>query len=101
MVVDGVVSDASVAFGGMAATPRRARATEAALVGLVLDDPSTWTPALAALGDDFQPISDMRASAGYRLDVARSLLTKALAEVGGTRTAETRLVGRRENVDAA
>jgi xanthine dehydrogenase small subunit len=101
MVVDGVVSDASVAFGGMAATPRRARATEEALVGLVLDDPSTWTPALAALGDDFQPISDMRASAGYRLDVARSLLTKALAEVGGTQTAETRLVGRRESVDAA
>jgi xanthine dehydrogenase small subunit len=100
MVVDGVVSDASVAFGGMAATPRRARATEEALVGLVLDDPATWTPALAALGDDFQPISDMRASAGYRLDVARSLLTKALAEIGGTQTAETRLVGRRESVDA-
>ena len=100
-VVDGVVADARIAFGGMAATPRRASATEEALIGLVLDDATTWTPVLEALSEDFQPISDMRASAGYRLDVARSLLTKALAEVGGTQTSETRLVGRRESVDAA
>jgi xanthine dehydrogenase small subunit len=100
-VADGIVSEASVAFGGMAATPRRAQATEEALVGLVLDDPVSWTPALEALAADYQPISDMRASAAYRLDVARSLLTKALAEVAGTPTAETRLIGLRESADAA
>jgi xanthine dehydrogenase small subunit len=93
----GRVAAARLACGGMAATPKRGRATEAALVGVDLADPTTWAPVLAALADDFTPLSDMRASAAYRLAGARGLLTRALAEIAGADPAETRLM---EAVDA-
>jgi xanthine dehydrogenase small subunit len=96
----GRVTAARVAFGGMAATPRRAGATEAALAGADLADPANWGPALAALDGDFTPIDDHRASARYRRDVARALLRKALMEIGGTATHLTRVVGIREVVHA-
>ena len=86
------VAEARLAFGGMAATPKRAAHAEAAIQG------RPWTEAtveagMAALGQDFQPISDMRASAGYRLAVARNLLRRLHVET--TATAATRLVGER------
>jgi xanthine dehydrogenase small subunit len=86
------VAEARLAFGGMAATPKRAAHAEAAIVG------RPWTEAaveagMAALGQDFQPISDMRASAGYRLAVARNLLRRLHLETTGT--AATRIVGER------
>ena len=37
----------------------------------------------------------MRASAGYRLKAAQSLLAKALIEIAGAPTAQTRVFGRR------
>jgi xanthine dehydrogenase small subunit len=83
------IAGARVAFGGMAATPRRAAKAEAALVSADLDDPSTWPAAI----EDFQPIGDMRASARYRRDVASGLLRKALSEIAGHD--ETRVVGKR------
>ena len=92
-----VISAARVAFGGMAATPKRAAATETALSGVSLDAPATWDKAIAALTSDFQPIGDMRASAAYRMDVAQGLLKKALMEVAGTSDA-TRVVGQRQAV---
>jgi xanthine dehydrogenase small subunit len=75
----GKVADARIAFGGMAATPRRATACEAALTG------QPWTEATVragaeALAQDFQPIDDMRASAAYRLQAAKNLLLKAWLE---------------------
>ena len=78
-VEDGRVRSARIAFGGMAATPKRAMAAEAALVG------QPWTEASAreaarALAKDFQPISDLRASAGYRLAAAGALLVKTVLE---------------------
>jgi xanthine dehydrogenase small subunit len=82
-----------IAFGGMAATPRRASATEEALAGASLEQPASWESATAALSRDFQPISDMRASAAYRIEVAQGLLRKALMEVAGA--AATRVVGER------
>ena len=82
-IAGGVITGARVAFGGMAATPKRAPATEAALIGASLVDQTTWGAALEALGDDYQPIGDMRASARYRTATARALLTKALIEIGG------------------
>ena len=85
---------ARVAFGGMAATPKRAVATEAALAGTSLDDSVSWTKAIAALGQDFQPIADMRASAAYRGEVAQNLLRKALIEIAGEAGA-TRITGSR------
>jgi xanthine dehydrogenase small subunit len=82
-VGEGVVRAARVAFGGMAATPKRAPLTEAALIGARLDARGSWDAALDALARDYQPISDMRASARYRGEIARALLTKALIEIGG------------------
>ncbi len=72
--VDGVVS-ARIGFGGMAATPMRARQAEAALIGNALDQAATEA-AVRALNDDFSPLTDMRASAGYRLQVAGNLLRR-------------------------
>ena len=89
------VTGARVAFGGMAATPKRAAATEAALKSLRLDDPDDWEAACEALAMDFQPIDDMRASARYRLETAQALLRKALHEAGGEASAATRILGLR------
>jgi xanthine dehydrogenase small subunit len=86
----GVVTDARIAFGGMAGTPRRARACEAALVG------QPWTEAtvgagMAALDTDYAPMSDMRASAAYRSLTARNMLRKVFLESQDP-SAETRIV---------
>ena len=91
------IASARIAFGGMAATPKRAVKAEAALAGASLDDAATWSGAVAALADDYQPITDMRASAAYRIDVAQGLLRKALVEVAG-RDADTRVIGARLEV---
>ena len=90
-VEDGVVKSARIAFGGMAATPKRATAAEAAMTGKPWTE-ATVDAAREALAEDFQPISDMRASAGYRLAVARNLLTRHFIETTVPETA-TRLVG--------
>ena len=92
----GRVAGARIAFGGMAATPKRALATESAVVGLRLRDPAPWWAAAEALAEDFSPIDDHRASARYRLRVARSLLLKASMEIAGRPTSETRITGFRE-----
>jgi xanthine dehydrogenase small subunit len=75
----GKVTDARIAFGGMAATPKRAVATEAALTGQPWTEAAVRTAA-EALARDFQPIDDMRASAAYRLQAAKNLLIKAWLE---------------------
>jgi xanthine dehydrogenase small subunit len=94
------IQSARIAFGGMAATPKRASHAEGALAGANLADDTSWVPALTALATDFTPITDQRASAGYRRDVARALLQKALIEIGGTPTRHTRIVGTRDTADA-
>ena len=89
--VDGeTIAEARVAFGGMAATPKRALATEAALHGLNLQDSAAREAAVAALRSDFAPIDDMRASGAYRARVAGNLLRKALIEAAGEPLARTR-----------
>ena len=90
------IASARMAFGGMAATPKRAAEAEAALVGASLDQHASWEPAIGALARDFAPISDMRASASYRMEVAQGLLRKALMEIAGAAT--TRVVGERKAV---
>lgn len=69
----GRLRDVRLAFGGMAATPRRAIQAEAALEGKLLCEAVVHS-AMAALEADFTPISDMRASARYRLLVAKNFL---------------------------
>jgi len=64
---------ARIAFGGMAATPRRAAAAEGALTGQPWCE-DTVRAAMAALDADYTPQTDLRASADYRRRVARNLL---------------------------
>ncbi len=73
----GTVTEARLAFGGMAAVPKRAAAAEAALVGKPLS-PETRRAAIEALQRDFSPIDDMRASAAYRSRMAGVLLERFL-----------------------
>jgi xanthine dehydrogenase small subunit len=72
---DGIVQEARLGFGGMAAIPARASKLEAALVGQRWSEDSVQA-ALPALAEDFTPIDDMRASAQYRLRVAGNLLRR-------------------------
>lgn len=74
-VRDGVVVDARLAFGGMAAVPKRASNAEKALVG------RPWTletceAAIRALGTDFEPLTDLRATQAYRLEAGGGLLRR-------------------------
>jgi xanthine dehydrogenase small subunit len=87
LTLDGkTVTDACIAFGGMAATPKRAAAAEQAVTGKAFDEASVEA-ACVALATDFAPIDDMRASAAYRMASAQNLLRRALAEWrGGTGT---------------
>ena len=79
---DGMITDARLAFGGMAATPKRAEAAEAALIGQPFDKPAL-DAAAEALTQDFTPLSDMRASAAYRMRAAQNLLHRFWAESQG------------------
>ena len=79
---DGRIHEARVAFGGMAAIPKRAAATEAALRGKAWSADAVRAAA-DALRRDFAPIDDMRASAAYRRRAAVALLERFHAETAG------------------
>ncbi|MGA2291216.1 xanthine dehydrogenase small subunit [Bradyrhizobium sp.] len=98
---DGRITSARIAYGGMAGVPRRAIAVERQLVGAALHDIGAWRSAAARVAEDFTPLTDLRASSEYRLQVARNILIKALAEIAGASSRMTRVAGRRESVDAA
>jgi len=72
---DGTITDSRIAFGGMAATPIRARHAEAQLNGVAFNEESVYK-AQQAMAEELSPISDARASAGYRLQVAQNLLQR-------------------------
>ena len=80
---DGTVASVRVAYGGMAATPKRASAVEAALLGQPWTQASVET-ALADYEKDFSPLTDMRATAAYRALVAKNLLLRFFMETTGT-----------------
>lgn len=79
------IETARIAFGGMAGIPKRARAFEAALIGQPFTE-AAITAALPALAQDFTPMSDMRASAAYRLEAAQAMALRYLREAMGERT---------------
>lgn len=86
----GVVRDARIGCGGVAATPVRARRTEALLVS------HPWTHANAeraasALSEEFAPIDDLRASAGYRRRILGNLLRRCWLEMAGPPGTPTRV----------
>jgi xanthine dehydrogenase small subunit len=72
---DGVVKQARIAFGGMAATPKRAARAEAALAGRAWTE-AALKEAMAALAQDYAPLSDMRATNAYRMQGAQNLLRR-------------------------
>ncbi|MEI5681136.1 MULTISPECIES: xanthine dehydrogenase small subunit [unclassified Mesorhizobium] len=79
---DGTVASIRIAYGGMAATPKRAKAVEVALTG------KPWTEAaveaaMTKYAEDFTPLTDMRATAEYRMLAARNLLMRFFAESQG------------------
>ena len=87
----GRISEARLAYGGMAGIPKRAKAAEAALLGRFWDEAAV-AAAIAALAQDFTPLTDMRASATYRLKVAGNLLRRFLIETTAPETS-TRVAG--------
>ena len=69
------LSNVRIAFGGMAATPKRAQNAEMALNYQTWNEASL-NAAMNALAKDYAPLSDMRASAGYRVQTAQNLLRR-------------------------
>ncbi|HEX4112165.1 MAG TPA: xanthine dehydrogenase small subunit [Stellaceae bacterium] len=88
----GRVAHIRIGFGGMAAVPKRAFHAEAALHGQVWNEANA-SAAMRAMERDFQPLTDMRASADYRLKVARNLLLKFFLETAG-KPGATRVIKR-------
>jgi xanthine dehydrogenase small subunit len=84
-VTDGVVTEARIAFGGMAGTPHRATHVETALIGQAWTQ-ATMDTAAASFANDYTPMSDMRASAAYRTEIAQNLLHRYFADRSGQAT---------------
>jgi xanthine dehydrogenase small subunit len=81
---DGTVADIRIAYGGMAATPKRATTVEKALIGKAWNE-ATVEAAMAEYAEDFTPLTDMRASAEYRALAAKNLLLRFYVETTGTK----------------
>jgi xanthine dehydrogenase small subunit len=79
----GVVTDVSIAFGGMAEIPKRAQHCEAALINQPWNQ-ATVDQAMTAMESDYQPIDDFRATAEYRLQVSQNLLQRLFYETDGS-----------------
>ncbi|YBV98176.1 xanthine dehydrogenase small subunit [Phyllobacteriaceae bacterium JZ32] len=79
---DGIVISARIAFGGMAAIPKRVREAEAALIGRQLAEEAGRACA-AAIRDAFSPLSDWRGSAQYRRMVASNLAERFRRDLSG------------------
>jgi xanthine dehydrogenase small subunit len=84
-VENDTITSACIAFGGMAGTPKRAALAEAALLGQPWSSNTIETAAIA-LADDFQPMSDMRASAAYRMEAAQGQLRRYFDDLNGKQT---------------
>jgi xanthine dehydrogenase small subunit len=78
-IENGVVQNVRIAYGGVAAIPKRAPLTERALLGKPWNE-DTVRGAMAALDRDYTPLSDMRASAAYRRTTAKNLLYRLFLE---------------------
>lgn len=81
-VTNGRINHARIAFGGMAGIPKRALSCETSLLGAEWSQAS-FALARPALERDFTPLSDMRASALYRMEAAKGLLMRVFLEAEG------------------
>ncbi len=93
LAADGTVAAITIAYGGMAATPKRAFAVEKALLGQSWTE-ATVEAAMAKYAEDYTPLTDMRATAEYRAMVARNLLLRFYVET--TTSGEAAQVSRYE-----
>jgi len=79
-IIKNKIENVRIAYGGMAAIPKRAIFCEKVLLKSMVNE-ETFNKAKVALEKDFNPISDMRASGLYRMEVAKNLLEKCGAEI--------------------
>ena len=79
-IVNKKIKNIKIAYGGMAATPKRAIYCEKMLLNSNFSE-DIILKAQKSLERDFQPIDDMRASKDYRVEIAKNLLTKCFAEI--------------------
>jgi xanthine dehydrogenase small subunit len=75
-------TDVRLALGSVAATPIRARATEAAIEGRP-PTPETADLAAETLAAELHPIDDVRSTAEYRRIVAARVVHRLIREAGG------------------
>ncbi len=90
---DNRVKSIRIACGGLAATVQRAMQTEQAMIGRPWTE-DTIADGAAAFARDFEPITDMRASASYRLRSGQNLLRRLYLESRGELTESVYLYGR-------
>lgn len=81
-IADGKVVDARIAYGGMAAIPKRAKAAEQALIGKLFDQDAVKACA-EAIEQELAPLSDWRGSAEYRMQVAMRLIERFRRDLAG------------------
>jgi xanthine dehydrogenase small subunit len=81
-IKDGVITSARVAFGGMAATPRRTIEVEAALIGTTVAG-GDFSNVASAIRTAFKPLSDWRGTSDYRSQVAGNLALRLGADLNG------------------
>ena len=79
-IVKNKIQSVRIAYGGMAEIPKRAVFSEKILLNALFTE-ETIHKAKEALEKDFKPISDVRASGSYRMNVAKNLLEKCYAEI--------------------
>ena len=79
-IVNKKIRNIKIAYGGMAATPKRAFYCEKILLNSNFSE-DIILKAQKSLEKDFQPIDDMRASKDYRVEIAKNLLIKCFAEI--------------------
>ena len=83
---NGKVSKARLAYGGVAATPVRAKEAELALVGKAWNE-NTWSSVRSLLEGAFSPMDDHRGSARYRAQMVTQLFDKFFAQTRSTGSA--------------
>jgi xanthine dehydrogenase small subunit len=89
------VKSIRIACGGLAATVKRATLCEQAMTGRPWNE-ETVAAGMAAFAQDFEPITDMRASAAYRLQGGRNLLRRLYLETCGELTETVYTYGRQD-----
>ncbi|MES2399703.1 MAG: xanthine dehydrogenase small subunit [Pseudomonadota bacterium] len=97
---NGKVSHASIGAGGVAATPVRAFKTQATLTGQPWTQ-ATVQQAMTVLREEFSPISDMRASGAYRVQVLGNLLQRYWLESQGMQQINLESFGLNDETEAA